>query len=199
MKWKYDGNSCFFSGYFWTIWCFFESVYIPIQRNIFAVVGIYIAKTEIEINDKLYYTDHAVQFLIIFMLFVVIYLLDQVDLNISRTSPPETNPVDEKLFDLWCKSNCCSFKKEPFAKETQPTRMYEILAEKINEYEINIDETYEIDEKSICNNLMVNVISKRINNKTNEKNEIPDNIIKRMKMNGDLEKRLNRNRKNDSS
>jgi hypothetical protein len=149
---------------------------------IIALIALYVTRVNKEGN---YYIYTAIQVLIFLMYIAIFFLLKYVDINIIN--PSDTCEIDEKLFDIWCKANCSSNKQDIFKKELQPVRMYEILANKINESEIqNLDD-----------NLITNIINEEVRRK---KEKIPkDSIYDLMKKDNKLKKRLCKNQERDKS
>lgn len=152
---------------------------------VISIVAFIIIK--ITITDDNRYTYYGIGVLIFATVFAVVFLLCQARINVIM--PSHTSQIDKILFDIWCKSNCHSFKQEMFKKELRPARMYEILAEKIKEYGI--------DAKNADNDLIALIISKKIEQKLEEIEEKPTNIFDLMKKDKKLIKILEKNRKRD--
>ncbi|MDD4496743.1 MAG: hypothetical protein PHV51_01105 [Methanosarcinaceae archaeon] len=130
-----------------------------------SIIAFFVA--ELSINnpgEKPLYIYYAVEILIFSMLIAIYFLLNEADIDIIN--PHNTNQIDEKLFDLWCKLSCRSFKVEMYKKELRPIRMYEILSKKIKEYNIKI----------VDDNILNEIIKENIIRKNKEMNERPESI-----------------------
>lgn len=109
---------------------------------IISLIAIYFAETNKTSNTQ-YLTVLIFTFLTIISVFSLLHYA-----NINPISPNKR--IDKKLFDVWCKINSYPHERGLYLNDLQSARMYEILEEKINEYEI--EEVYEILEKKTDEN-----------------------------------------------
>lgn len=120
----------------------------------------------------------------------MILIINSVDINIII--PGKHNDAEERLFDIWCKYFRQSLKCEPYGRYLKPFKMFEILAERINEYNIEINE-YNIKDTDI-GTIMKSVIEnrKRRRHKMYEEN---GNLCEKMINNKCLKKKIKKGRK----
>ncbi len=73
-----------------------------------------------------------------FLAFIVVLTLPYImkKLNIDIIEPSKSSEIDEKIFEVWYKKKCHGYKHEQYQRKLQPTQLYEILAEKIDDDEI---------------------------------------------------------------
>lgn len=66
--------------------------------------------------------------------FIVVLTLPYImyKLNIDIYKPSKSSQIDEKIFEVWYKKKCHSYKNEQYRNKLQPIQLYEILAEKID-------------------------------------------------------------------
>lgn len=131
---------------------------------IISLIAIYFAET-----NKTSNTQYLTVLIFIFLTISSVFTL----LHYARINPISPNEkIDRKLFDVWCKINIYRHESGLYLNDLQSARMYEILAEKINEY--GIEEAYEILEKKTDENEI-----KEVNNKVFT--AVLDETIKRVK------------------
>jgi hypothetical protein len=121
--------------------------------------------------------------LLILISIAMISILYSVDIYIIV--PHKHTETEEKLFDIWCKYYCRCYKSKQYQKYLQPFRMFEILAEKINEYDIN---KTDVDEIMYC------IINNQITRRNTEMDKRPDNLISIMQDKKCLKKRIEKDR-----
>lgn len=92
----------------------------------------------IEINKPLLELDVNINIanateLLAFMLYSSLYILMRFLKIGFFQNTSKTSAIDEKIFELWFKLNCHDCKKKKYKINTEPQRLYEIVAEKLDD------------------------------------------------------------------
>jgi len=99
----------------------FLTIVYTIERNI-----PFLLASPSELN--IIYASRFLTFLLFGSLLIILYLLKiNIILPVSKSSA-----IDEKLFNVWYELKCNSCKQDTYIEKLEPSRLYEILAEKID-------------------------------------------------------------------
>ena len=113
-------------------------LFFLISITFFVVVfTIEINKSLMEANTialNLLYATEILAFILYISLFVIMDFLKIGLIN----NKSKTSAIDEKLFKVWFKFKCHDCKQEEYSKYLEPRRLYEIVAEKLDNDEIEV-------------------------------------------------------------